>query len=149
MPEPTETPTKPARKRASRKPKGEQPEGVIVVRYDPAFPLADLQPYYRNPNRGDVETIRRSLRKTGQYRAIVVNVGSHTGRANEVLAGNHTFAAAKAEGRSTMACEFVDVDEQTAARIVAIDNRAAEKAKRDADVLAELLGSMNDLEGTG
>lgn len=41
-------------------------------------PVADLQPYHRNPRRGDVAQIARSLKRTGQYRPIVTNKGTHT-----------------------------------------------------------------------
>lgn len=112
-------------------------------------PIADLVPYERNPRRGSVETIRESLRTHGQYRPIVVNHGTHTGRANEILAGNHTWQAAKDEGWSEIAATYVDVDEETAKKIVVMDNRAADKARNDADALAALLGELGDLTGTG
>src|SRR5690606_38142069 len=83
------------------------------------------------------------------YRPIVVNKGTHTGRENEILAGNHTWQAARDEGWPKIAATFVDVDEETAAKIVAVDNRASDRAKNDDDVLAELLGSLEDLEGSG
>ena len=40
----------------------------------------ELTSYHRNPRRGDVETIVRSLEVNGQYRPIVVNLGTRTGR---------------------------------------------------------------------
>lgn len=133
---------------------GPVPEGGAaadqrIVGYDAEFPLSDLHPYYKNPRRGDIRTIRESLRQNGAYRALVVNIGTHTGRPHEVLAGNHTFAAAKAEKYETLAVTFVDVDEETAARIVVVDNRASDKATNDADVLRELLVDLDDLAGTG
>lgn len=121
---------------------------IVITGYEPAVPLLDLQPFHRNPNRGDVETIRESLRATGQYRPLVVNLGTHTGRRNEILAGNHTYAALAAEGHETTAVTYVDVDEETAKRIVLVDNGAAAKATRDSDILAELLSGMDDLAGT-
>lgn len=132
------------------KPKGEFRNGGIHPDIaDLAVPLADLNPYHKNPRRGDIETIRESLRTNGQYRPIVVNRGTKTGRPNEILAGNHTFAAAKAEKWTEIAATFVDVDNDQAAKLVVIDNRASDKAKNDKDVLADLLGSLDDLEGTG
>ena len=62
------------------------------------FAVGELQPFHKNPRRGNVEMIAESLQINGQYRAIVVNVGTHTGRPLEVLAGNHTLAAAKQLG---------------------------------------------------
>lgn len=55
------------------------------------IPISDLQPYPRNPRRGNIPAIAESLRALGQYRPIVVNAGTHTGRRLEILAGNHTF----------------------------------------------------------
>lgn len=88
-----------------------------------AVPLADLRPYQRNPRRGNVAVIRDSQGAHGQYWPIVVNQ-----RGNVVLAGNRTGAAAKELGWETIAATFVDVDEDTAARIVVMDNRAADLA---------------------
>lgn len=116
---------------------------------DLAVPLRDLQPYERNPRRGSIETIRESLRTHGQYRPIVVNRGTRTGRRNEILAGNHTWHGAKAEGWTRIAATFVDVDEHTAAKIVAVDNRSSDLATNDGEILAGLLSDLPDLAGTG
>src|ERR1700745_2563296 len=56
-------------------------------------PVGDLSFYLGNARRGDVGAVKRSLVKFGQYKPIVVNKGSHTGRPNEVLVGNHTLKA--------------------------------------------------------
>lgn len=114
-----------------------------------AIPLTDLQPYHRNPRRGNVPAIAGSLRTFGQYRPIVVNAGTHTGRHLEVLAGNHTLYAARELGWDSIDCVTVDVDEETAARIVLVDNRTADLAENDDRLLAALLADLPDLEGTG
>jgi ParB-like chromosome segregation protein Spo0J len=136
---------------ASRKPKS--PAGELDHIHESihhlAVPVESLNPYHKNPRRGDVPVIRESLRKNGQYRPIVVNKGTLTGRPNEIIAGNHTFAAAKAEGYGQIAATWVDVDDDAAARLVVIDNRASDKAKNDVDVLVSLLGDLEDLSGTG
>lgn len=49
----------------------------------------DLALYHKNPNVGDVDAIAGSLLVNRQYRPVVVNRGTHTGRPMEVLAGNH------------------------------------------------------------
>lgn len=107
-------------------------------------PVASVKPYGRNPRRGDVREIANSLRKTGQYRPIVVNK-----RTGEVLAGNHTLRAAQSLGWEDIAATFVDVDEDTAARIVLVDNRSNDLAGYDDELLLELLQSLPDLDGTG
>lgn len=120
-----------------------------IVAYEPAFPLDELAPFHKNPRRGDVDLIAQSLEANGQYRPLVVNKGTKTKRPNEILAGNHTYAALRQLGRTTGAVSFVDVDDQQAARIVVVDNRASDKAKNDDDVLKDLLADLDDLAGSG
>ena len=109
----------------------------------------ELAPYHRNPRRGDVDAIAASLRRNGQYRPIVVNLGTLTGRPLEVLAGNHTLAAARQLGWDRIAATTVDVDDHAAARIVAADNRTADLGDYNTDVLVGLLQELDGLEGTG
>ncbi|WP_329317908.1 ParB N-terminal domain-containing protein [Streptomyces sp. NBC_01262] len=114
-----------------------------------AVPIGDLTPYYRNPRNGDLPSIAESLTVNGQYRAIVVNKGTHTGRHNEILAGNHTYAAAQQLGWEQIAVTWVDVDDDAAARIVIVDNRTNDLAGYDSVLLAEILSEIPDLAGTG
>jgi hypothetical protein len=107
-------------------------------------PIAGLVPYGRNPRRGNVDLIVESLSRHGQYRPIVVRTNTF-----EVLAGNHTLAAAKQLGWEEIAATFVTVTDDEAARIVLVDNRAADLGTYDDDLLAELLSDLSDLEGTG
>lgn len=109
----------------------------------------ELVRYHKNARRGDVDAIARSLETNGQYRRIVVNLGTYTGRPLEVLAGNHTLDAARQLGWSSIAAEVVDVDDKQAARIVAADNRTADLGDYDNDALIELLREAGDLDGTG
>lgn len=108
------------------------------------YPCAQLQHYPINPRRGNVNLIAESLRINGQYRPIVVNR-----RTTQVLAGNHTLAAAKQLGWTDIAVSWVDVDEDAAKRIVLADNRLSDLATNDPDTLAELLDSLPTLDGTG
>ncbi|MDK8637521.1 DNA methyltransferase [Corynebacterium imitans] len=109
----------------------------------------ELQTFERNPRRGDVARIGESLRQRGQYRPLVVNRGTHTGRAMEVLAGNHTLAAARSIGMTHVDVGIVDVDEQAARSIVVADNRLADLGDYDEKTLADLLSDLEDLTGTG
>lgn len=116
------------------------------------FNTSELAPYHKNPRRGNTQAIAESLEINGQYRPIVVNLGTHTGRPLEVLAGNHTLAAAKRLGWETIACSTIDVDDIQAARIVAADNRLADLGGYDDTTLINLLQDINDednLTGTG
>lgn len=126
-----------------------------------AFAPSELALYHRNPNLGNVPLIVSSLRAHGQYKPITVNKGTHTGRPNEVLAGNHTLIAMRnlqAEEPDnpawrTIDAYVIDVDDDEAARIVLVDNKTAEDGfGYDEEQLAALLGWLAEtpagLEGT-
>ncbi|MFE6872578.1 ParB/RepB/Spo0J family partition protein [Kitasatospora sp. NPDC057692] len=114
-----------------------------------AFPIADLNRYHRNPRRGDVGAVADSLRINGQFKPIVVNRGTHTGRTNEILAGNHTADAALLRGWTEIAVTWVDVDDEAAARIVVVDNRTGDLAGYDTELLSDILSELPSLDGTG
>lgn len=107
-------------------------------------PIDELNPYHRNPRRGEVAKIAESLRARGQYRPIVVNRGTKTDHTNEILAGNHTWQAAKSLKWDTIQVVFVDVDADQAAQIVLADNRLADIGSYDAAALAEVVESVGD-----
>lgn len=109
-----------------------------------AVPIDSLTPYQDNPRCGDLEAIKESLAVNGQYRPIVANR-----RTGEVLAGNHTLRAAEQLGWTRIAVTWVDVDDETARRIVLVDNRSNDLAGYDDALLASILEDLPDLEGTG
>lgn len=129
-------------------------------------PTSSLRIFYKNPRIGNVEEIAKSLHINGQYRPIIVNIGTKTGRKNEILAGNHTYkGACKALKWSTRTkngkvksydkpawdkidASFVDVTDDEATKIVLADNRTAELGGMDEGMLAELLKSIDDFGGT-
>ena len=106
--------------------------------------LSQLKRFPGNPREGDIGAISESLRILGQYRPIVVNK-----RTNEILKGNHTAAAASALGWTQIAVVWVDADPEQATRIVLADNRTADKATYDNDLLLSTLQSLDSLDGTG
>lgn len=113
-------------------------------------PTASLNPYPGNARRGDVDMIARSLEQHGQYKPIVVNRGSKASDLKHViLAGNHTWEAARQLGWETIEVHWVDVDEKQARDIVLIDNKANDAASYDVDALVDLLTEYPDLDGTG
>ncbi|MEU7576784.1 ParB/RepB/Spo0J family partition protein [Streptomyces sp. NPDC041068] len=116
---------------------------------DLAVPVDELALYHRNPRTGDLDSITESLSTHGQYKPIVVNRGTLTGRPNEILAGNHTFKAAKQLDWSEIAVTWLDVDDDTAAKIVVVDNRTSDLAGYDTLLLADILQDLPDLTGTG
>ena len=105
--------------------------------------------YHRNARRGNIDAIAESLSENGQYKPIVVNLGTRTGRSMEVLAGNHTLQAAKSLGWSQIDVVTVDVDEAEAARIVLADNRTSDLGGYDTEALSDMLHELDDLAGTG
>lgn len=117
------------------------------------MPIADLTAYYRNPRKGDVDVLAESLKLHGQYRPIVVNRGTKTGRPNEIAAGNHTFHAAKRLKWKKLAVTWIDVDEVTLTKIVLVDNRSSDLGeyydRELADMLQELHMTGDKLLGSG
>lgn len=80
------------------------------------MPIGDLTAYHRNPRCGNMAAIAESLKTRGQYKPIVVNKGSKTGVANEILEGNHTWQAVKSLGWTTIDAVIVDLDAHQAAQ---------------------------------
>lgn len=107
-------------------------------------PIIELKPYPNNPRKGNVDLIAESLSSYGQYKPITVNRKDNT-----VLAGNHTLEAATKLGWAEIAVTYVDVDEITAAKIVAIDNKSSDTSGYDTQKLLDLLDEMPDLKATG
>jgi hypothetical protein len=109
--------------------------------------IGELTRFPGNARRGDVEAIRASIRRHGQYRALVVR---DTGEQLVILAGNHTHDAIAAEGQQSARCEILRCTDDEARRINLADNRLAEIGGYDDDALAELLSYLeDDYDGTG
>jgi len=106
--------------------------------------LITLKPYPDNPRKGNIDLIAKSLETYGQYKPITINK-----RTNEILAGNHTFQAAKKLGWATIQATYIDVDANTAAKIVLIDNKTSDSGGYDDTKLLGLLDSLGDLSATG
>jgi len=106
-----------------------------------------VHPHPRNVRQGDVGAISQSLKAHGQYRPITYQ--KSTGR---ILAGNHTWKAAKALGWKNIVASAVVCDDDEAIRILIADNRTSDLADYDDAGLAELLKELADtttgLEGT-
>lgn len=102
-------------------------------------PVDDVAPHPDNPRIGDLAAIRESIRINGFYGALVVQRST-----GHIVAGNHRWAAARAEGLDEVPVIYIDVDDATARRILAADNRTADLAGYDDRALLELL---NDIDG--
>lgn len=106
------------------------------------IPIDDLTPHPENVNEGDVGAITQSLEYHGQYRAIVVSEKS-----GHILAGNHTWMAAKALGWDKITVHLIpDLTPEQELRIMVADNRYAQLATMDRVGLGELLKGLTDTE---
>lgn len=103
--------------------------------------IDQLQPHPKNVRQGDIGAIAESLTAHGQYRAIVVQRSS-----GRILAGNHTWKAAKHLGWKDIAVHYIDCDDDKALRILLADNRANDLATYDDAALAELLKEISSTE---
>lgn len=110
--------------------------------------INEVKPHPRNVRQGDVGAISESLRLHGQYRPITYQ--KSTGR---ILAGNHTWKAAKALGWTEINASAIECDDEQALRILLIDNRTSDLADYDtaelAAILQELEATSGKLDGTG
>jgi ParB-like chromosome segregation protein Spo0J len=110
--------------------------------------IDEVRPHPKNVRQGDIGAITESLKAHGQYRAIVAQRSS-----GHIVAGNHTWKAAKALGWKQISVHWLDCDDETAIRVMLADNRANDLATYDDTALAELLKELNSTEvalsGTG
>lgn len=110
--------------------------------------IDSVQAHSKNVRQGDIGAISESLKAHGQYRPIVVDK-----RTNRILAGNHTWKAAKALGWQQIAAGYIETkDDDEALRILLADNRTTDLASYDDSGLADLLKQLSEtdigLEGT-
>lgn len=115
------------------------------------IPVDKLRTHPDNPNEGDVPGIAESLRKNTQFQAICVQADDpddpHAG--GVILAGNHTYLAARSNGWATIRAELHDLDEQAQLRVMLAANALAKRGVLDDRLLAEVLSQVDDLAGTG
>lgn len=107
-------------------------------------PLHALKPHPQNPRVSDTWAIKESLLVHGQYRPIVANR-----RTGHILAGNHTYLAAKELGWESILVYWIDVPEDKELKILLVDNRSTEFGFMDPERLLEVLQELDSLEGTG
>lgn len=105
---------------------------------DLSVPIDSITPLERNARRGDVDAIAASLARWGQVKPVVVS------RDRQILAGNHTHAAAVKLGWSEIAAVVLDVEagDTEAVALAIADNRLSDLSRWDNDLLADLLQSV-------
>ena len=110
--------------------------------------VSTLKTHPRNPRRGNLDTIRESIRVNGFYGVLVAQRSTR-----RILAGNHRFLAARDEGHTSLPVVWVDVGDAEALRILAADNRTSDLGGYDDPLLASLLAGLSEtaegLLGTG
>lgn len=106
--------------------------------------ISELTAHPRNARVGDVAAIAESLVAHGQYRPIVVSTAT-----GHILAGNHTYRAAKSLGWDHVAVTYVDADEDEEMRILLADNRTSDRASYNVEMLCAVVEALPDLHGTG
>lgn len=106
-----------------------------------AVPIDSLHGLPNNPRRGDVNAVMASLSRFGQRKPIVVR--KDDGR---ILAGNHTWQAAKQLGWTEIAVAFVGDDDITAQAYALADNRTAELGDYDDNLLKELIETVGAVD---
>lgn len=109
-----------------------------------AVEIGSVKPWHNNARNGDVGLISESLKRNGQYKPILVQ--QSTGK---IIAGNHTWRAARALKWEKIAVQTIDCTDDQAERIVLVDNRASDVASYDYDILKDQLSLLPDLAGTG
>ena len=117
---------------------------VLPHRYE-LLPVGQLSPHPENPNEGDVEAIMESIDALGFYGAVMVH-----GPTGHIIAGEHRWKAAKADGLAELPCLIYDVDEATARKMMTGDNAFARLGRWNVAKLSALLqGFGHDLRGSG
>lgn len=106
-------------------------------------PVADLILLPDNPRHGDIGAISQSLERFGQQKPIVVN------SEGVILAGNHTFQAAKALGWEEIWVTESELEGADQPGFALADNRLSDLATYDHDALLRYLEEQPDLTGTG
>lgn len=100
-------------------------------------PIDNFIPHPRNVREGDIGAISLSLEAHGQYRPIIIQKST-----SQIIAGNHTWKAAKSLGWTEIAVQVLDIDDDKALRILLADNRATDLASYDEHALAEILSEF-------
>lgn len=134
------------RPEAEAEAEAEAAPGVTVV---PAYPIDGLEPHPRNPRRGDIDAIRESIRAFGFFGAVYAQRRAEAADGSpqkpRIIAGEHRWRAARAEGLREIPVRLLDVDDAQALAILLVDNRAADRGTYDEERLLEALRQQAEL----
>lgn len=111
-------------------------------------PLDQLRQHPDNPNNGDVDALEESIEVNGFYSPIVVQRSTRY-----ILAGNHRYLAAMRLHAREIPTIWLDVDDDSARRIMLADNQITRRGHDDEAMLANMLQDVYatdlGLSGTG
>lgn len=107
-----------------------------------AVPIDSLHQLPGNPRRGDVDAVAASLERFGQRKPIVVDDDG------TIIAGNHTWAAARQLGWDEIAAVRVSDDPATAKAYAMADNRTAELGGYDEAALLDLIRDVGEVDAS-
>jgi len=102
-----------------------------------AVPIDSLRALPDNPRRGDVDAVAASLSRFGQRKPIVVRKDDGT-----IIAGNHTWQAAKQLGWTEIAVVWTEDDDDTMKAFALADNRTSELGTYDEFALKKMIDSV-------
>ena len=111
------------------------------------LPIESIQPHPRNANNGDLGAIDESVEVNGFFGRILVQKSTRF-----ILVGSHRWEIARRKGAEIIPSTVLDVDDETALRIMLADNRTARLGQDDGAALSVLLEELargSGLEGTG
>lgn len=104
--------------------------------------IETLHPHPANPRQGDIGAIVDSIRASGWWGVAVAQRSTR-----RVLVGNHRVQAAALAGLDAVPVHWLDVDDDTALRVLLADNRSNDRAGYDDAALTALLEDV--LRDTG
>lgn len=104
--------------------------------------LSELKPDPNNARKHssqNILAIKQSLQENPQYRPFVVQKGT-----NKICVGNGMYTAMQELGIKEGWVEYRDLDEKQFARLSVTDNRTAELAEWDEDILQQIISNYGD-----
>jgi GNAT superfamily N-acetyltransferase len=121
---------------------------TLAQSYDPELPVEWIRPHPDNPNQGDEEALADSIERLGFFGAILVRQTDEY--EYELIGGEHRWRKVCADGGKTIPALVVhDIDDETALRMLLVDNEITRRGRYDNTRLTKVLRSLPDLRGTG
>lgn len=103
-----------------------------------------LKEHPQNPNQGEEDVVDESIDENGWYGAVTAQRST-----GYILAGNTRYRVAKKKGATEVPVIWKDVDDETALKILLVDNESTRQGVNDETKLEEALASLGTLDGTG